>query len=382
MAKNTSGRFNESIDFLELVVNGHIIAAAMHYFGLSSVEDQPKHNSFPFPKSLDAQWKVLSAKIGKLVDTYVIVQRFQDLQPKSTMSIPVSAMDIFHNPHAARLRSEHSYCLSPMTQVVSEHSYANQSAQPRTHHRRLPPQLFTSSAVPRASRPLIEIVPDGVFNYACSVLNDGLLILELRDAIHEGDGPRILRCWKFMLIYFKNAGHHKYALEAFNLLAQVHVTSSPRMKKQLLWSRVVNTRGGAGNNIPVDLHNEHLNRKLKDIVSGVGANIAEDIVVQASKSLNAVNKICDNFDSVTNIKPDSIHHTKKSSDQDLKKVVYQLSSESHVFSYIPGRKHRAFPNMQPNLVRSVNVRNLFEWLDQKQKHLANTIKFKNIFKTK
>ena len=163
MAKNTSGRFNESIDFLELVVNGHIIAATMHYFGHASVKDQPKHNSFPFPKSLDAQSKVLSAKIGKLVDTYIIV-RFRDLQPKSTMSIPVSTMDIFHNPHAARLRSEHSYCLSPMTQVVSEHSYANLSAQPRTHHRRLPPQLLTSSGVPRASRPLIEIVPDGVFN--------------------------------------------------------------------------------------------------------------------------------------------------------------------------------------------------------------------------
>ena len=138
-----------------------------------------------------------------------------------------------------------------------------------------------------------------LFQMVCLTANDGLLVLELQDAIHEGDGPR--RYWKFMLIYFKNAGHHKYALEPFNLLAQVHVTSSPRMKKQLLWSRVVNTRGGPGNNIPVDLHNEHLNRKLKDIVSGVGANVAEDIVVQASKSLNALNKICDNFDSVTNI---------------------------------------------------------------------------------
>ena len=138
---------------------------------------------------------------------------------------------------------------------------------------------------------MIENVPDGVFNYACSILNDGLLLLKLRDAIHEGDSPRILRFWKFMLIYYKHAGHHKYALEAFNFLAQVNVVSSPRMKKQLLWSRVVNIRGGAGNNIPVDLHNEHLNRKLKDIISGVGANIAEDVVVQASKSINAVDQI-------------------------------------------------------------------------------------------
>ena len=51
-------------------------------------------------------------------------------------------------------------------------------------------------------------------------------------------------------------------------------------------------------------------------------------VVQASKSLNAVDQICQTFDSVINIKPDSIHHTKKSSDQDLKTIVKQLTYES------------------------------------------------------
>ena len=38
----------------------------------------------------------------------------------------------------------------------------------------------------------------------------------------------------------------------------------------------MNTRGGAGKNVPPDLHNEHLNRKLKDVVSGVGANVTEE----------------------------------------------------------------------------------------------------------
>ena len=35
---------------------------------------------------------------------------------------------------------------------------------------------------------------DGVLAYACTVLCDGLLLLELRNAIHLGDGPRILCC--------------------------------------------------------------------------------------------------------------------------------------------------------------------------------------------
>ena len=39
-----------------------------------------------------------------------------------------------------------------------------------------------------ASRYAIESSPDKVLGYACTVLSDGLLLLEFRDAIHEGDG--------------------------------------------------------------------------------------------------------------------------------------------------------------------------------------------------
>ena len=83
-----SGRFNESIDFFELVVNCHIIAAGMHFFGLNTMADQPRYNSFPMQqKSTESQWKALSTVLGKLVDRYIIVQRFQELQPHQ--SIPM-----------------------------------------------------------------------------------------------------------------------------------------------------------------------------------------------------------------------------------------------------------------------------------------------------
>lgn len=47
--------------------------------------------------------------------------------------------------------------------------------------------------------------PDGIG------LNDRLLLIEIRDAIREGDGIRVLRCWKF---YWR---HTKYCLEAFRV---------------------------------------------------------------------------------------------------------------------------------------------------------------------
>lgn len=188
------------------------------HFGLNTMTDQPRYNSFPMhQKSTESQWKALSTIQGKLVDRYIIVQRFQELRPHQSISVPRSvAQEVHNNPHAVRIRWEHSYCVQISTQVASEHCYAKVADKP---HRKLPQHLCTSMDVPHAVKSVCENVPDGVFDYACCVLNDGLLLLELRPAIHWGDGPGILRCWKSMLIYYRYAKHYKYALEAFNLFS-------------------------------------------------------------------------------------------------------------------------------------------------------------------
>ena len=53
-------------------------------------------------------------------------------------------------------------------------------------------------ALPRetASESVKSASVDGALNYASAVLNDGMMFLEFKDAIREGDGPRIIRCWK------------------------------------------------------------------------------------------------------------------------------------------------------------------------------------------
>ena len=37
-----------------------------------------------------------------------------------------------------------------------------------------------------------------------------------------------------------------------------------------LWDRFINTKGGLGKKIPCDLHNEHMNKLLKEIVANNG----------------------------------------------------------------------------------------------------------------
>ena len=44
---------------------------------------------------------------------------------------------------------------------------------------------------------------DSVQEYAKETLSLGLLLLEFKDGIREGDGNRVLRCWKYFLLFFR-----------------------------------------------------------------------------------------------------------------------------------------------------------------------------------
>ena len=98
VAKDITGRFNATIDFFELIVHCHIIAAALHFFGMKEITDSPKFNALPSCMSkwpVEKQWRVFSNTVGQFVDRYVIVKKFADLHPQPQVPRPVmsSLMD-------------------------------------------------------------------------------------------------------------------------------------------------------------------------------------------------------------------------------------------------------------------------------------------------
>ena len=60
----------------------------------------------------------------------------------------------------------------------------------------------------------------GIHNYACSFMADLLLVEEFNDAVHEGDGERMLTIWKLLLLHFRTTGHTNYAAESVRLKHQ------------------------------------------------------------------------------------------------------------------------------------------------------------------
>ena len=48
------------------------------------------------------------------------------------------------------------------------------------------------------------------------VLSTALFMAEFKDVEREGDGIRIDRVWKYLLLFFRSSGKTKYVLEACN----------------------------------------------------------------------------------------------------------------------------------------------------------------------
>ena len=301
--------------------------------------------------------------MATIVDEYVVPQEFSFPREPTASTSPTSLLT---NPHVPRILQEHAYGSSTVEKV---------------RHRNLPSSILSVARRPTASQSVRRAAPDGVLNYAPAVLNDGLLLLEFKDAIREGDGIRILWCWKVLLMYYRMANHTNYASEAFHFIAQVTATASPRVATQLLWSRVVNTKGKEGYNVPVDLHMEHLNRTVKEYIAGVGANVSQNTIIQCGQLLDGMMTITKNYDRVNNIHLSSGKHTKKSQRKDEELILHELNERSRVFDYVPGRSHscKKFDRIEPNVATKIDKTKLFQWLSDKKKAAVKSVKFGQLF---
>ena len=137
---------------------------------------------------------------------------------------------------------------------------------------------------------------DGVSSYSVQLLRMGCLYLEFADAIREGDGEHVIRCWRYFLPILRTAQCTNYACESFHLLYQHLYTLSPRLSNQLMWNRFISVHDLRGRNNPLDLHMEHLNRLAKDAIKILGSNKAVGAVTRVGHCIGTLSHVLDQFD--------------------------------------------------------------------------------------
>lgn len=96
----------------------------------------------------------------------------------------------------------------------------------------------------------------------------------------------------------------------------------------------MNTRGGLGNNIPCDLHNEHVNKLVKKIIQNMGSNMTEESLQRAVRCVSPLEAIYKNFDTATHVPVTTSAHSTKSDTGDIDLVVSLVlrSSKWHQFT--------------------------------------------------
>ena len=205
-------------------------------------------------------------------------------------------------------------------------------------------------------------VNDTVHLYALQVLNLGLLWHGFNDSIREGDGDRILTNYKFILNVYRAGRCFNYCKEVVILLTQYHCLLSPRLAAQLKWSRCINTKGLPGCNILCDLHLEHLNRRLKDMLQGLHSNVTPKALIRASQSVGIVQQVCNNLSSETGLHKESGRHTRPSFSKECAQMIKELEEQS-VFKSL-GRKPAVYKNMK-SILQLYSKQEIKDWIIKK-----------------
>ena len=227
-------------------------------------------------------------------------------------------------------------------------------------------EKFVQITVPLPSSPKVAKVKDKIYLYATEVLTLGLIWENFHDATREGDGDRLMRIWKFLLLIFKAAKRKNYSIEALNLLLQVNFTLSARQSAQVKWCRCINTTNIAGRNIPMDLHIEHLNRRLKGTMRNMGSNMTKDSVKLAAECIQVVDSVCSKFEECTSkCALNSQKHTTPSFQRDFT-LILQCLQDQQVYTHTgqDTRQHASF-KFSNNLLHHYKYKNLILWMKHK-----------------
>ena len=225
-------------------IEARIVAAALDFMGMTSIEDTPSEDILP-PSLVGAtgevQRKFLYDLVFQVVDIYVVNEK--------NIDVHIEELEKESRANEGRLPDGRFGCRFPGCKKSFASNGKRRFLHEKTHglHPSVKPPTYT------------PVVKDDVRNYQLALLEYGMLYLNFCDAISEGDGLRILRCWKFFLMFLKADGarSRKYAVEGLHLISQYYAILSPRDAHRLIWNRFIKAKHGLGGNIPLDLALEH-----------------------------------------------------------------------------------------------------------------------------
>ena len=226
-----------------------------------------------------------------------------------------------------------------------------------------------SAIVQSQNEPNTSVDPEFVRNYSLCLLKYFFILIDVKDAVKEGNGERLATLHKYMLPQFKSTpGFNSYAIEMLINIIQNEVFLSEAEAHQCIWSATVNWQGGIGKSIEIDIFQENRNRDIKKQIKSMGENKTKAAIERASRSTGGERKINENFDQKVRKGKRSSTHTHSSSALDDSKILADLR-EVKPFAYHGNRRLDSFPNISHDLLESLDQEDFQRWLGRHKRNI-------------
>lgn len=361
---NLLDNFNYCKDYVNLETDALITAATLTYFGLDNLDAEAQDFIPPeilkAPREKRRNW--LHSHMSNMLTKFVMTRQnneHEQIRQKMT--------------EANRPRDPVVYycriCGKQYKYAKARQNHENRM-HPETHHSN-DSEILASEEVKKGNDTAEpkDKPKDDRYNYATLRLSMGMLLRNFDDAVKEGDGDRIIRCWKFAMLIYKAYGHNKYALAALRLQASVMSMLTPRQAESLVWNRTVNNKGGAGCNISMDIRMEHLICLTKELLKHLGVNITENAARRCSKAIGHVDELVSSVDTDLKVQRPSGHHKMKKRDSDFRLLVNELHQRGKMFEFSPEdeREYHVFANFTDSLIKGLDLSSLNRWFTNHKK---------------
>ena len=380
--RNVTGDHHSSYrpnrDFLYIVFQSRVIAAAMTVLGFPDKNGSPANYHLPtsMEKMRKAQKLDYLHKISaKVVDAFL----FQSSEEVNNLIDGVLAEEKRDILQQQELTDEGRFpCRFPGCNKSFKYNGKTRRNHELSHE---PPVQVDSptpvtTSTPTCTDPPKESKPgDDVYNYTCALMTDCFLFFNFLDAIKEGDGARIMRQYKYIMLYCKADGSHstKYALECLYQFFQVYALLSPRDSERFVWNRTINNSGKEGTNIPFDEDTEHSNNFIKQGIKKLEPNVTENAVQRLSREdCPTASTLANLDDSIEQLLRSGKHGT-GNLEKDLDELV-KRAVEFNIFTELAGRSYKQFSGFQRNRLAKLDVSSLHQWINKHKKNIMLGIK--------
>ena len=358
--KDVDSAVNANRRFFTLEVQSRVVAAGMIEIGMESLEEEPDTlNNVETWNNKDKK-EYLTKLSTSIVDKYIL----DEVKHKKTVKAVKQLEERELRDSKDRTLDGRYKCRFPGCKKTFQSDGKWRQSHEQSHS---PPVSIQEQTLLTEIHD--DVVQDDMYNYQKALLDYGMVILNFFDAISEGDGDRVIRNWKFLLLYlYHDKGSYKYALEGLYLLFQINALLSPKAAYQLIWNRFSKRKNKMGGNIPLDLALEFINRVFKDVVKKLGPNASEKSINRICHALGITKQLADNFDESMLLYKRSGKHVRKSEKADMKKIIGELLSQN-ALTITPGRSYGCFSKVEPTLLSGFNLQKYFSWINDHKQYM-------------